>query len=338
MSTVTGSYAAEVAESARDLLGREAPRDETLRRLRSEPMSDGVWRAAAEAGWFRLLSAESAGGLEAGPEELAALFREIGRYLPSGPFAEAIVVGGLLRASADLGPDADVVTFGELRGPAAARTVSGMLPAVEHADQAARLLLATHVDGSPAVIAVDPRGDEVEVRRLAAFDLAGAPCRVELRQARFEVVAAGEALLERVPALLAVARTATLAGIARELLEMSVRYAKDRVQFERPIGSFQAVQQRIAETAVTAAAIDSTLEAVIAATERQASDEALALSAFAAEMARDVAYSALQVHGGIGFTDEHPLHAYLKRALRLQAIIEERDPLARLGARLLIAG
>lgn len=341
MTTMTGGYAAEIAESARDLLGREAPRDDTLRRLRSEPFSARIWRAAAEAGWFRLLTAESAGGLEAGPEEVAALFREIGRRLPSGPFAEAIVVGGLLRSSADLGPDSDVITFAELRGSAGPRTATGSVGSAEHADHAALLLLGAEVNGEPAVIAADPRGEHVAVERLASFDLAGGPCRVDLQEAPFDVLAAGEAgkdLLERAAALLAVAGAATLEGIARELLEMSVQYAKDRVQFERPIGSFQAVQHRLAEMAVTTAGVESAVEAVVAAAESGAAGEAAALCALAAEMTREVAQSALQVHGGIGFTDEHRLHAYLKRALRLQAIFAAGDPLARLGARLLASG
>ena len=120
-------------------------------------------------------------------------------------------------------PLADVITFGELRGPAGQQTVSGILPAVEHADQAARLLLAAEVDGSPALIAVDPRGDQVEVRRLAAFDLAGAPCRVELRQAPFELLAAGDVLLDRVGALLAVAMAAR--RVLAEVTPEGVRYA-----------------------------------------------------------------------------------------------------------------
>jgi alkylation response protein AidB-like acyl-CoA dehydrogenase len=338
MTTMAGGYAAEIAESARDLLDREAPRDDTLRRLRSEAYSARIWAAAAEAGWFRLLTAESEGGLEAGAGELAALFREVGRHLAAGPFAEAIVAGGLLRSSAELGPDTNVITFGGLRGTAGPRTATGSAGAVEHADDAHLLLLAADVEGGRAVIAVDPRDERVGVERLAAVDLAGRPCRVELRQASFEVVAAGEAaarLLERADALLAVAGAATLAGIARELVEMTVQYAKDRVQFERPIGSFQAVQHRLAEMAVTTAGIESAVEAAIVATEARAPWEAAALWALAAEMTRDVAQSALQVHGGIGFTDEHRLHAYLKRTLRLQAAAAEGDALARQGARLL---
>jgi alkylation response protein AidB-like acyl-CoA dehydrogenase len=341
MSTVATDFAAEVGESARAVFERETPRDETLQRLRSETLTRGVWRAAAHAGWFRLLTAEAAGGLEAGPAEVAALFREIGRYLPSGPFAEAVVIGGLLRSAADLGPDESVIAFGSLTGSAAASGVSGTVDSVEHALAADLLLLQVDGEGDAAVLAVDPRSPAVEVLPLSSFDLVGQPSRLVLKDAPFQAVARGEEarlLLKRAALLDDVARSATLEGIARELLEMSVEYAKNRVQFDRPIGSFQAVQHRLAEMAVTAAAVQSTVDAVIAAADWGAAAEASALCALAAELAREVAYSALQVHGGIGFTIEHRLHAYLKRALRLQALVDQGDPLARLGERLVRSG
>jgi len=75
--------------------------------------------------------------------------------------------------------------------------------------------------------------------------------------------------------------------------------------------------------------------AEIALAETASEDGLHALHGLAAEMARDLVLSALQVHGGIGFTDEHPLHAYIKRALRLQARAALPDPLAELGGRLL---
>ena len=335
---MTSDYAADVAESARAVFEREIPRDETLQRLRSEGLSRGVWKAAAEAGWFRLLTAEAAGGLDAGPMELAALFREIGRYLPSGPFAEAIVVAGLLRSSADLGSDESVITLAVLNGSIGSNGLTGTVCCVEHAEAADLVLLRVDSAADSALVAVDARSPRIRTQPLASFDLVGRPCRLVLENAPFEVVARGERLrllLERAGALIEVARVATLEGIGRELLEMSVHYAKDRIQFDRPIGSFQAVQHRLAEMAVTVAGVESAVQALISAAESGAAGESSALCALAAEMTREVAYNTLQVHGGIGFTDEHRLHAYLKRALRLQAIAGGSDPLAELGARLL---
>ena len=87
MSTAAApGYVEEIASSARELLARETPGDGLLERLRSEDVSRGAWNAAAEVGFFRLLTSEAGGGLGAGPAEVAALFREIGRALPAGPW------------------------------------------------------------------------------------------------------------------------------------------------------------------------------------------------------------------------------------------------------------
>ncbi len=328
---IAGDYTAEIAASAREVFEREIPRDATLARLRSEPFSRGAWHAAAEVGWLRLLTSGSAGGLESGPAELAALFREVGRYLPAGPFRETVVAGGLLRSQLDLGPDERVISFGSA-------------DLVEFAAVSDLLLLRVDLGGEAAIVAVDPRDEGVRITPLRTFDLASCPCLVELDAARRDVLVegarAGE-LLHWIDLYNAIAAIATLAGISAEVLEMSVRYAKDRVQFDRPIGSFQAVQHRLADMAISLAAIESSLSAAVALATGPQADAAgvAALHAEAANLTRGLVESALQVHGGIGFTDEHPLHVYLKRALRLQALAEAAgDPLAALGSRLLAAG
>ena len=326
---IAGGYATEIAASAREVLERETPRDRLLARLRGEPISRDAWDAAAEVGWFRLLTSSAAGGLEAGPAELAALFREVGRYLPSGPFVECVVAAGLLRDHADLGPDRRVVSFGS----------AGL---VEHADVSDLLLLGVEAAAGGAVVAVDPHGPGVKIAPVRSFDLVGRPCLVEVEGWPQEVLVEGpraRALLGRIDLYSTVAALGELAGLSAEVLDMSVAYAKGRVQFERPIGAFQAVQHRLAEMAVTLAAIDAALGAAVALTERLEPDsgaQAHALHSYAAGLARALVESGLQVHGGIGFTDEHRLHAYLKRALRLQAVAEAQgDPLAAMGARLL---
>jgi alkylation response protein AidB-like acyl-CoA dehydrogenase len=327
---IAGVHVAEIAASAREVFERETPRDAILTRLRGEPLSHGAWRAAAEVGWFRLLTSASAGGLEAGPAELAALFREVGRYLPVGPFQETVVAGGFLRSLFDLGADDRLIGFGRS-------------DLVEFADACDLMLLSIDLDGTAAIVAVDPRQDGVSITRLPAFDLVSSPCSVEVESAQHRLLLEGPQaaeLLARIDVYDAIAAMATLAGISAEVLDRSVRYAKDRVQFDRPIGSFQAVQHRLADMAVTVAAIESGLSAAVALADGPQIDAVgvRALHAEAAKLARGLAESALQVHGGIGFTAEHPLHVYLKRTLRLQALAEAAgDPVATLGGKLLAA-
>jgi alkylation response protein AidB-like acyl-CoA dehydrogenase len=320
-------FATEIAATAKDVFERQLPRDQLVKRLRREGFSRRTWASAAELGWFRLLTSAPCGGLDAGPAELAALFREVGRYLPAGPFLEAVVAGGLFRSHVDLGPDDRVTTFGRLGEGVAL---------VEFADVADRILLWTGKE----VLSLD--GAAARIDAVPSFDLASRPCRVEPSGAA-TVVLDGQAARElaaRIDVLEAIAGIATLAGLTAELLEMSVQHAKDRVQFDRPIGSFQAVQHRLAEDAVTAAAIESTLSAALEMAPAAVPD-ALAIAALraqSADLARRVAESSLQVHGGIGFTDDHRLHVYLKHVLRLQAVAHpDPDPLVELGARLLAA-
>ena len=325
-ATAATSYVDEIAASARELFARAAPADGLLERLRSEDVSRAAWEGAAEVGFFRLLTGERAGGLGAGPAELAALFREIGRALPAGPWVETVVAGGLLRDFADLGADTAVIAYADAARPAAP---------VDFATQAN--VLAVRSAGSIGLVVGAPTAP------LRSFDLAGRPARVDLAAAAVEPLLAGDeadAVAGRISALARVARAAELGGLAAAVLDMGVSYAKERVQFEKPIGSFQAVQHRLAEMAVTTTAIDSAVDAIVGLTDSGeagagAEAEAAALYLYAAGEARSVALSCLQVHGGIGFTAEHPLHAYLKRVLRLQAIAGAGDPLAALGRRLL---
>jgi alkylation response protein AidB-like acyl-CoA dehydrogenase len=126
-------------------------------------------------------------------------------------------------------------------------------------------------------------------------------------------VEAVDALLDR-----AAAGAATeMLGSASRALEMAVEYAKDRVQFGRPIGSFQAVKHRCADMLVDVEGMRSTAYWAawcIGAGDRDASIAASTAKIWCSDAAKRVMASALQVHGGIGFTWEHDLHLFLKRS------------------------
>jgi alkylation response protein AidB-like acyl-CoA dehydrogenase len=120
----------------------------------------------------------------------------------------------------------------------------------------------------------------------------------------------------------AVAYAAELLGVAQRALELAVAYAKDRVQFGRPIGSFQAIKHRCADMLVDVEGMRSAVywaAWTLGDADADAGDEDRAIAASTAkawcgDAASRVLASALQVHGGIGFTWEHDLHLYLKRA------------------------
>ena len=113
------------------------------------------------------------------------------------------------------------------------------------------------------------------------------------------------------------AYAAELLGGAQRLLDLSVEYAKDRVQFDKPIGSFQAVKHRLADMLVDVEGMRSAVYYAawcIAASHPEASVAASTAKAWCSDASKRVAGSALQVHGGIGFTWEHDVHLFLKRA------------------------
>jgi alkylation response protein AidB-like acyl-CoA dehydrogenase len=115
----------------------------------------------------------------------------------------------------------------------------------------------------------------------------------------------------------ATALAAELLGSSSRVLEMSVAYAKDRQQFGRPIGSFQAVKHRLADALVDVEAMRSSVYYAawsVAAGDASASLAASAAKAWCSDASGRVMASGLQVHGGIGFTWEHDLHLFVKRA------------------------
>jgi alkylation response protein AidB-like acyl-CoA dehydrogenase len=115
----------------------------------------------------------------------------------------------------------------------------------------------------------------------------------------------------------AVGAAAELLGGAARVLEMAAQYAKDRVQFDQPIGSFQAVKHRCADMVVDVEGMrSSTWYAAwaIAAGEPDSSIAASTAKVWCSDAAKRVMASGLQVHGGIGFTWEHDLHLYMKRS------------------------
>jgi alkylation response protein AidB-like acyl-CoA dehydrogenase len=152
--------------------------------------------------------------------------------------------------------------------------------------------------------------------RLNALDQTRTVARVPSQLGPGEPVGDGElaaALLDRGATLYA----AELLGAAARMLEASVDYAKVREQFGRPIGSFQAVKHRCADMLVDVEGMRSAVWYSAWAIDADAPDRALAAStakSWASDAGMRVINSALQVHGGIGFTWEHDLHLYLKRA------------------------
>jgi alkylation response protein AidB-like acyl-CoA dehydrogenase len=299
------------------------------------------WREMAELGWTGLALPEEWGGQGLGIVDLAVVFEEMGYALAPTPLLSNTIVGlALARCASDgqrerwLRP----LAAGELRGtPALVDAGSPAVPAVftmearQEGDgvvldgekvlvldaSAADFFLVATSDGRRHLVARDTQGVEVSVepsldptRRLHSVRFDGV--RVEAADTLPAEGADFGPVLLRVWVALAAEST----GVAQRSLEMAVAYAKDRKQFGRPIGSYQAVSHRCAQMLLETENSRSAVYGAAWAADAEPESLPLAASmaqAYASDAGWRVPNASIQVHGGIGFTWEHDLHFFLKR-------------------------
>jgi alkylation response protein AidB-like acyl-CoA dehydrogenase len=174
-----------------------------------------------------------------------------------------------------------------------------------------------------SIFAVDAPRDGVTVTQLKTMDETRKLCEVTLDQVRLGPAArvgapgGGWAILKRVFDRAKVALCAEMCGGAERVLEMSVEYAKVRVQFDRPIGSFQAIQHKCANMLLQVESAKSATYYAAWAVANDVPEAPLAAAmakSYTSDAYRVVAGEGIQIHGGIGFTWEHDMHLYFKRA------------------------
>jgi alkylation response protein AidB-like acyl-CoA dehydrogenase len=286
----------------------------------------GGWkRLCAEIGVAGLAIPERYGGAGATALEVGIVMSELGRELTPAPMlGSAVLAAQALLATADDGgcarllpPIADGSSIAALAwtGPdgrwdpaapgcvATGDRVTGEAHYVLDGASADVLLVATdaglyEVDPSDAIITTVPAMDET--RELAVVRLDDAPGK-----------RIGDAALAAVRDQGYIALAAEQTGAAERALEITVDYAKTRVQFGRPIGSFQALQHRMADMYVS---VESARSLWMAAAREPSPAMAAAAMAYCSRALRSVAGEMIQMHGAIGVTWEHSAHRYLKRA------------------------
>jgi alkylation response protein AidB-like acyl-CoA dehydrogenase len=257
------------------------------------------WRELAELGWLGVSVPEEHGGAGLGFVEEALLLEELGRALYPGPYFATVGLALPALGSAELAQ----VVAGEVRWSASLD--GSLVPDLGSVDR----VVVVENGGARAVPA---HGEVLETtdstRRLGRLEPAdGTPLD-------------GDASLLRPRAL--VALSAEALGVGERALEYGVEHAKTREQFGRPIGVYQAVSHRLADTYVeTQLARSLTYWAAwcVAEDDPQAAVAAAAAKSYAADAAVAACERSIQVLGGIGFTWEHMLHRYYKRALWLQS-------------------
>jgi alkylation response protein AidB-like acyl-CoA dehydrogenase len=285
--------------AARGLLGdRSHPRD-------ADGFDVELWKAMVEQGWLGVDVGQDHGGLGLGMVETAVLLEELGAHVAPVPYLQTVLaLGALVRGGRD--DWVDRLLSGEAVGCVAWAPDAPVI-AVPLADVAVvvvgdELRLVELTDARPA------REPAMDLTRPLGWLKVDASAGDPIGGA-----SAVEALLDRG----AVGHAAELLGSAQRVLDMSVEYAKDRHQFGKPIGSFQAVKHRCADMLVDVEGMRSAVYWAawsVGAGDLEASLAASVAKVWCSDAGMRVMASALQVHGGIGFTWEHDLHLYLKRA------------------------
>jgi alkylation response protein AidB-like acyl-CoA dehydrogenase len=321
----------EIRRTARDLLAERARPERVREHAEAGTTDSELWRELCELGWAGIAIGEEHGGQGLGVIELAILCEELGRtvapvpFLPSAMAAMLIAHGGSAEQQARWLPGlASGETVGAL-GTALDGTAELVIGGAD-----ADVIVLIEDDGSARVLAAG----EAEFSPVHSVD----PTR---SAARVSAGAGGEALPEGCAGLgrALVAVSAELVGVCDRALEMTVTYVKDRKQFGVPVGSFQAVSHRCAqmllETEKSRSATAFAAWAADADESRLAEASAMA-KAQASDAGREVTGSAIQAHGGIGFTWEADVHWLFKRAqldsLLLGGAKRHRATLARLAA------
>ena len=321
---------------ARDFLSQEWP-SLVMREMLDDPKppSDKFWAKIVELGWPGLVIAEEFQGLASETLELAVLMEEMGRRLVPGTFFSTAVLTpavldrlgtseakqeylpaiaeGRIRTTTAVFESGSGWELTPLGGPhAEGSVVKRFVPDAAAAD----VVFCALRQGDNGVRLVIP--EQADITALGVLDVTRNLCEVAFAPADARVV--GEGSIEDLQSALdfaTIALAAEMVGAAAEALDVTVEYVKTREQFSRPVGSFQAVQQRAADMliAVEEARSVTRYAAIVADEQPQQLTRSASMAKVAANRAlRFVSQYAIQLHGGIGFTWEQDLHLYLKRA------------------------
>jgi alkylation response protein AidB-like acyl-CoA dehydrogenase len=291
----------EIKSVARELLTARSPIAKVRQAADAGQYDAVLWHEIVELGWPGIAVAEQYGGQGLGAVELAVLLEELGYACASTPLLSTAVAAAAIQAG---GSDEQRERWlpGLVAGEITAGVGSAGLIVDGHAADVVVLL-----DGDGARVLASPESELV-----ATID----PTR---RYARLASSAdeEGEALADGGAARVRTAVAAEVVGVCQRALDMTLEYVKDRKQFGVPVGSFQAVAHRCAQMLLHTESARSTAYFAAWAADADPSrlvEGAALASAAAATAGREVAGSAIQAHGGIGFTWEADVHWFYKRA------------------------
>ncbi len=341
----------EVAELARQILEDKLGNDRLKEIEAREPVFDlETWQALAGSNLLGIAIPEQFGGMEMGFFALCLLCQEVGRTVAPVPVYPSLVLGALPLAR--FGTDEQKAAW--LPGVASGEIIlSAALTELDSSDplapstraertstgyrlfgekslvpagaQAQRILIPACSDGGKIVMAwVDPTDPSLKCESQKSSDRQPhaylALDGVEVQEADLLVGEEGEDCLRWLVERATAARCAMQLGVSERALEMTSEYGRERVQFDRPIGSFQAFHQRAADAFIMVEALRLVAweAAWLLASDRPASEAVAVAKYWAAEGGQFAAYACQHLHGGVGIDVDYPLHRFFIWATRIE--------------------
>jgi alkylation response protein AidB-like acyl-CoA dehydrogenase len=332
-------------EQVRSFLASEFPPERIAKLAESDEGWDpDLWSKMAELGWTGLSIPESHGGAGMSFLDECVIFEELGYGLYPGPYTSTI--GVALPALINLPDVLESIASGQARvtfagfEPQGARTIedtnnlttsaepdgagwtlTGIKEPVPDLSIVTHVVVSAKTDDGAGLWLVEPEGDAVSplqtvdtTRRMGRLKLEG--------HAATEVVppGQGDTALSHIRRRADAALALEAVGVAQKVLELARDYVSERKQFEKPIGSYQAVSHQVADTYMSTELARSVAYWAgwsVAESTEDADRAAAAAHSMAGEAAVSACERSIQVHGGTGFTWEHILHRYYKRALSI---------------------
>jgi alkylation response protein AidB-like acyl-CoA dehydrogenase len=337
-------------DSARELFAQECPPAVVREMIESgQSYSEEMWQKLVEQGWTGLMFDEQDGGMGLGMVEMAVAFEEMGRALVPGAFLSTVALAGSLIQEA-CSPAYRAKRLGDIASGKAKATVALLEESASFDTDAVRLA-ATAVDdgikltgkklfvpdasvsdymvtaarlGADIVLCfVERNAPGVTIKPMPSIDSTRQLYEVEFSDV---LVAAEDAMgnspkardaLEHALNVATLAVSAEMVGGMQWIMDTSVEYAKTRKQFGKPIGQFQAVQHHCANMLLMTESARSAVyyAAWLMGNNPEQAPVAVSMAkAYASDAYREVGNLGIQVHGGIGFTWDEPIHFYYKRA------------------------
>jgi alkylation response protein AidB-like acyl-CoA dehydrogenase len=323
---------AMIAETVRGFFAENATSTRTRAAMAGDGVDRELWATfCAELGLSGIGIAEELGGAGLGMIEFAIVAEAAGAQVAAIPLlglataARAIAAGGSPEQKAEWLPrliagEVIAACEGVPKFEIGDGILTGVVDPVPHG-AVADVFVFVSPQGAWLVRADAPG---LMVTRYTTMDQTRPLARVELNEAPAEPLADPQAAIAAVHSGGWLCLAAEALGVAQACLDRTVAYAKERVQFGRPIGSFQAYKHRLADMMVEIEQARSAVYWAACAVDEGSPDAAMALHAaksFAADTAFRCAGDMIQLHGGIGFTWEHDAHLFFKRARSLQTML-----------------